>query len=195
MHRRTLLTLGLFASAGLVSAALAQPTGGEALFDGRDLDAWTALGDANWRIVDGVAQADTGVGHLVSKETFANFHLRAEVWIDTQANSGVFIRAANPGEVNAQNAYEVNLFDERPDPTYGTGAIVDLAKVDPMPRAAGKWNVLEIRAQGDRFDVWLNGVQTVNGARDAKRASGRISLQRGAGMGVVKFRKVDVRPL
>jgi hypothetical protein len=24
--------------------------------------------------------------------------------------------------------------------SYGTGAIVNVAKVDPMPKAAGKWN-------------------------------------------------------
>jgi hypothetical protein len=28
----------------------------------------------------------------------------------------------------------VNIWDTRPDPSYGTGAIVDVAKVDPMPK-------------------------------------------------------------
>ena len=36
------------------------------------------------------------------------------------------------------NSYEVNIFDKRPDPDYGTGAIVNFAKVSPMPKAAGK---------------------------------------------------------
>jgi len=99
----------------------------------------------------------------------------------------------------------VNIWDTRPDPSYGTGAIVGLAKVNPMPRAGGKWNVYEITAKGSTFTVTLNGQKTVDGAQDAKFASGRIALQHGLGVkddkgvandkGVVKFRKVEIRPL
>ena len=94
----------------------------------------------------------------------------------------------------------MNIWDRRPDPTYGTGAIVNVAKVDPMPKAAGKWNVYEIIAQGPKFTVTLNGQKTVDGAQDAKFANGRIALQHGLGLndndkGVVKFRKVEIKPL
>jgi hypothetical protein len=87
----------------------------------------------------------------------------------------------------------VNIFDQRPDPSYGTGAIVNVAKVVPMPKAGGQWNVYEITAKGPKFTVTLNGTKTVDGAEDSKFASGRIALQYGAG--VVKFRKVQVKPL
>jgi hypothetical protein len=99
----------------------------------------------------------------------------------------------------------VNIWDTRPDPTYGTGAIVDVGKVDPMPKAGGKWNVYEITAKGSTFTVTLNGQKTVDGAQDTKFASGRIALQHGLGVkddkgvvndrGVVKFRKVEIKPL
>ena len=79
----------------------------------------------------------------------------------------------------------------RADPSYGTGAIVDVAKVSPMPKAGGQWNVYEIVARGPKFTVTLNG--TIDGAEDSKHASGRIALQYGAG--VVKFRKVQIKPL
>jgi hypothetical protein len=140
-----------------------------------------------------VVQADKGSGLLVSDETFDDFEMRAEVWVDGPANSGVFIRCTNPMNVTATNAYEVNIYDTRPDPAYGTGAIVNVAKVDPMPRAADRWNVLQVHAQADRFDVWLNGARTVMGAQDKGHAHGRIALQHGAG--VVKFRRVQVRPV
>jgi hypothetical protein len=42
----------------------------------------------------------------------------------------------------------VNIYDQRPDPSYGTGAIVNFAKVEPMPKAGGKWNTYEITAKG-----------------------------------------------
>ena len=51
----------------------------------------------------------------------------------------------------------------------------------------------------------LNGQKTVDGAQDAKFASGRIALQHGLGLkddkgvasdkGVVKFRKVEIKAL
>jgi hypothetical protein len=62
-----------------------------------------------------------------------------------------------------------------------------------MPKAGGKWNTYEITAKGPTFTVTLNGTRTVDGARDSQHGSGRIALQYGAG--VVKFRKVEVRPL
>ena len=80
MNRRTALTLALCALAA-APPALAAP-GWRALFDGRSLDAWAQVGDANWRIVDGSVQADAGGGVLVSKEDFGDFQLRAEVWVE-----------------------------------------------------------------------------------------------------------------
>ena len=101
--------------------------------------------------------------------------------------------------MNGKTAYEVNIWDTRPEQKYGTGAIVDVAAVDPMLHAAGKWNVYEITAKGNTFTVVLNGQKTVDAAKSDKFASGRIALQHGKGVtdesGVVKFRKVEIRPL
>jgi Domain of Unknown Function (DUF1080) len=163
------------------------------LFDGSSLDNWNPIGDANWKLADGIVAADKGNGFLVSKSSYTDFQIRAEFWVDDDANSGIFIRCTNPDKVGTDSAYEVNIFDKRPDPSYGTGAIVNVAKVVPMPKAGGKWNVYEITAQGPKFTVTLNGTKTVDGVEDSKFASGRIALQYGAG--VVKFRKVQVKPI
>ncbi|HEX7785995.1 MAG TPA: DUF1080 domain-containing protein, partial [Methylomirabilota bacterium] len=88
--------------------------------------------------------------------------------------------------------YEANIFDQRPDPTYGTGAIVKVAKVQPMPKAGGKWNTYDITLRGPRLVVVLNGVKTVD-VQDSKLASGPIALQ--WGRGTIKFRKVEIKPL
>jgi len=203
MQRWPVLTTALvligFAAFSYSQQASGQ-TGWVTLFDGKNLDNWNKIGDANWRIEDGAVVADKGNGFLVSKNSYGDFQLRAEFWVDDDANSGIFIRCADPDKVTGSNAYEVNIWDRRPDPTYGTGGIVNVAKVDPMPKAAGKWNVYEIIAQGPKFTVTLNGQKTVDGAQDAKFANGRIALQHGLGLkdndrGVVKFRKVEIKPL
>ncbi len=175
------------------------------LLDGKNLDNWNEIGDANWRIEDGAVVADKGNGFLVSKNIDSDFQIRAEFWVDTDTNSGIFIRCTDPDKISGTTAYEVNIWDTRPDPSYGTGAIVDLSKVNPMPKAGGKWNVYEITAKGSTFTVALNGQITVDGAKDAKFSSGRIALQHGLGVkddkgvtndrGVVKFRKVEIKPL
>jgi hypothetical protein len=160
-------------------------TGWVTLFDGKNLDSFNKIGDANWRLEDGVIVADKGNGFLVSKDSYTDFQIRAEFWVEPDSNSGIFIRCT--------------------DPSYGTGAIVNVAKVDPMPKAGGKWNVYEITAKGSTFTVVLNGQKTVDGVQNAKLASGRIGLQHGLGnkddkgvandKGVVKFRKVEIKPL
>ena len=165
------------------------------LFDGKSMDHFSPIGDANWRIEDGVLVADKAskISYLVSKQDYTDFQIRAEFWVSDDANSGIFIRCTNPNEVGSKNAYEVNIFDTRPDPSYGTGAIVDVAKVTSPIKAGGKWNTYEITAKGSTFDVTLNGVKTVVGGSDAKFPKGRIALQ--YGQGVVKFRKVEIKPM
>lgn len=195
MRIRSAVAAGLLLAGSAMlwhSGAISAEPGWTTLFDGSNLNSWTAIGNANWRLVEGGAvQADLGNGFLVTKQEYGDFDLKAQFWVDATANSGIFIRASDPAKVTGTNAYEVNIFDTRPDPSYGTGAIVNVAKVSPMPRAANQWNDYEIIAKGDTFTVILNGVKTVDGAKDAKLPKGRIALQFGGG--VVKFRKVDIK--
>jgi hypothetical protein len=164
------------------------------------LDNWTRVGDANWRAQDGAIVADKGKGgFLVSKKSYKDFQIRVDFWADPTTNSGIFIRCADPAKIGADNSYEVNIYDQRPDPSYGTGGIVNFAKVAPMPKAGGKWNTYQITAKGSQLTVVLNGVQTVN-IQDSKFAQGPFALQFGNGPqdapgGAIKWRKVQIREL
>ncbi|MGB7037235.1 MAG: DUF1080 domain-containing protein [Xanthobacteraceae bacterium] len=201
MRRRDVIKAGLFSlsSIGLARVVPAQAADWSTLFDGKSLDSWNQIGTANWKLQDGLAVADNGNGFLVSKSDYADFDLRVEFWIEAKTNSGVFIRCTDPNSVSGKTAYEVNIWDDRPVKKYGTGAIVDVAAVDPMPTAGGKWNVYEISAKGDTFTVILNGKKTVDNAKADKFAKGRIALQHGKGVsdesGTVKFRKVEIRTI
>ena len=169
------------------------------LFDGKNLDQWNGDGTANFQIADGSIVAvdkkdpKATASYLVSKESYKDFELFAEFWVSNDANSGIFIRCTDPQKVGSKTAYEVNIFDTRPDPSYGTGAIVDTAKASKMLKAGGKWNTYHIVAKGSKLTVTLNGTKTVDGAEDARFAAGPIALQ--FGVGVVMFRKVQIRAL
>jgi 3-keto-disaccharide hydrolase len=200
--KRSLAVFLLLAVSAL--AGCAHPAGPAAgggwitLLDGKTLENWNRIGDANWRIEDGAAVADAGNGFLVTKQTFGDFELRAEFYVDENANSGVFIRCSDPKKPASATGYEVNIFDKRPDPSYGTGAIVGVAKAQPAIKAGGQWNTYEITARGDQITVVLNGVRTAF-ARDGKHPSGHIALQHGEdsvkNTALVKFRKVEIRSL
>lgn len=180
------------AASGDAASASATGSGGWiALFDGSNLDQWQPVGDANWRIVDNTVRADDGSGVLVSRNSYDDFDLRLEFWVDTPANSGVFLRCSDPAQVNDRSCYEVNIFDTRPDQTYRTGAIVNVAEPQAMMNAAGRWNAYEITADGTHLTVRLNGTLTVD-TEDDTYSRGPIALQRGAG--VVIFRNVQIRP-
>ena len=162
------------------------------LFDGSSLDGWTMTGDANWHIVEDYVEANSGGGHLVSANSYGDFRLTAEFWVDADANSGIFIRCSDPADIGADKCYEVNIFDKRPDPKYRTGAIVDVAEPAVQIDAGGNWNTYEIVAQGSHLVITLNGMKTVD-VMDSKHASGPFTLQYGAG--IVRFKNIQITPL
>jgi len=193
---RTLAAGLLTAAALLPGVAYSESDGWTTLVDSSNKGDWIEDGKANWAMKDGALTADAREGkdiaYLVSKNSYKDFQIRVEFWIDDEANSGIFLRCDRSEKLDAKVCYEVNIFDKRPDPTYGTGAIVDVAKVDPMPKAGGKWNVYEITAKGPHLTVVLNGEKTAD-VEDSKHLGGPVALQYGAG--VVKFRKVQIKPL
>ncbi|HZY17541.1 MAG TPA: DUF1080 domain-containing protein [Ramlibacter sp.] len=164
--------------------------------DGRGLENFNQVGQADWAMVDGVLQATRGgkeASYLVTRVPYKDFMVRAEFWASDDANSGLYLRCQNPAQITDENCYEANIFDQRPDPTYATGALVKVAPVrQPAPRAGGKWNTYEITMQGDHLVLVLNGEKTVD-VRNTKLASGPLALQ--WARGTVKFRKVEIRPL
>jgi hypothetical protein len=197
-YRLKTIAAGLVVGAAVLCAGSASGNDGWiTLVDNGKKGDWSEVGKANWEMKDGILTADKldgkDLGYLVSKDAYGDFQIRAEIWVDDEANSGIFIRCEKREAIDGKVCYEVNIYDKRPDPSYGTGAIVYTAKVDPMPKAGGKWNVMEITAQGPHLVVVLNGQKTAD-VQDSKHLNaGPIALQYGSGL--VKFRKVQIKPL
>jgi 3-keto-disaccharide hydrolase len=192
------LVIGILAFAanyGVLKAA-SQDAGWVTLFDGKSLDGWDQVGESNWHVGDGAVVADKmagkEAGYLVSKNSYKNFVVRVEFWPSDNANSGIYFRCLDPKKITDRTCYEANIFDQRPDPSYGTGAITRYVEVDPMPKAAGKWNTYEVTAKGRDITVVLNG-QTTAKLRNGMFDEGPIALQHGAG--AIKIRKVEIKPL
>jgi hypothetical protein len=189
------LVLGLTASS-IAPKAVAQDAGWTTLFDGKSLDGWSQVGQSNWHVADGLLVVDKmegkEAGYLVSNKSYKNFIVRVEFWPSDDANSGIYFRCLDPKKITDRTCYEANIFDQRPDPSYGTGAITRYVEVSPMPKAGGKWNTYEVTVNGRDITVVLNG-QTTAKLRNGMFDEGPIVLQHGAG--AIKFRKVEVKPL
>jgi 3-keto-disaccharide hydrolase len=197
-----LSTLAIGLLIGTAAFQFSNPASGQSeggwvtLMDSTKMGDWGEVGKANWAMKDGLLTVDKlegkDISYLVSKTSYKDFQIKAEFWADDEVNSGIFLRCDESKKIDAKICYEVNIYDKRPDPSYGTGAIVDVAKVDPMPKAGGKWNTYEITAQGSHLVVVLNGQKTAD-VQDSKHLSGPFALQYGSGL--LKWRKVQIKEL
>jgi hypothetical protein len=162
------------------------------LFNGKDLSNWNVTGNADWRVTDGVIEASKARGFLVSKQSYGDFEMRADVWTTPDSNGGLLFRITKPEDPGIENGYELNVNDKRADQTGRTGSIVNVAKPLVQFDAGGKWVTAVITAKGPHIVATLNGIKTAE-ADDAKYARGPVSLQ--AAGGVVRYRNVQIREL
>lgn len=187
----TLLLSGLFT----LSAQAAEDEWITLIDGSAGLENFEIVGEANWSGTDGSIQATQGPGtsFLLTKESYSNFVLRIEFWVSDDANSGIYMRCQDSAAITDRNCYEANIYDQRPDLSFGTGGIVHVGPVaQPYPKAGGKWNTYEITLNDEHLMVTLNGEQTVH-ITDTQFATGPIGLQ--WARGTVRFRNMRILPL
>jgi hypothetical protein len=193
----TVFALFLADSVTAPHAASQSGQGWTLLFDGKTIsEEFERVGETNWRVEEGAIVADKRTSKtaafLVSKKPYRDLQIYVEFWSSEDANSGIFIRCQDSKKIHPRSCYEANIFDQRKDTTYGTGAIAYFAEVNPMPKAGGKWNTYEVTAKGREITVVLNGQQTAK-LQNGLFEEGPFALQHN--LGLIKFRKIAVKPL
>lgn len=142
--------------------------GWQLLFNGRDLSGWRCNNDKPiaTKVEDGALVPYQSGGYLILHEgKVADFILKCDVrFEDPHCNSGIFFRVADPRDP-VNTSFEVQVMAGRGTGKHDMGAIYDL--VAPTKAAGletGKWNAVEIRCQGPKIDVQLNGqpVSSIN---------------------------------
>jgi hypothetical protein len=186
------IALVIAGAAGLANVPAAAQSGFKTLFNGKDLSNWNVTGNADWQVKDGVIEATKARGFLVTKESYTDFELRADVWTTPDSNGGILFRITKPEDPGIENGYELNINDKRADQTGRTGSIVNVAKPLVQFDAGGKWVTAVITAKGPHMVGTLNGIKTAE-ADDAKYKSGPVSLQ--AAGGIVRYKNVQIREL
>jgi len=160
-----ILVLGLMLS--LAGSLLGGDEAGfKKLFDGKTLQDWTLMrGHGPGYIVkDGmIVCPKDGGGNLYTEKEYANFVFRFEFRLEAGGNNGVGIRAPLEGDA-AYVGMEIQILDNedakykdlRPAQYHGSVYDVIPAKRG-FVKKPGEWNTEEIRAEGRRIQVTVNG--------------------------------------
>jgi hypothetical protein len=166
------------------------------LFDGTSLFGWKSNNDGvNWSVHDGTITADSGPqGLLLTTVPWADYELHCEFRMAASGNSGIFLRTLEqPKEVTA-DCYELNIVDEHPS-GFLTGSFVGRQKTAEPIKGSGGWKSFDVRCEGNKFTVDLDGKQVLEFTDEspAARKTGYVGLQKNAGK--IEFRNVRLRPL
>lgn len=200
-----------FLAALVLTASLlhAEPA---ALFDGKSFAGWEGDMKTTWRIENGeivagdVTKQQPRNEFLATVKRYENFELRLKIKLtgtEGFVNAGVQFRTER-----IPNHHEVSGFQADFGAGYD-GALYDesrrnkmLAKPDKETLAKaskpGEWNDYRIRVEGDRIQLWLNGVQTVDYTEtDPKIAkTGIIALQiHGNAKSEVRYKDITIEEL
>ncbi|WP_372896868.1 DUF1080 domain-containing protein [Stieleria sp.] len=158
------------------SAADTSPGDEVPLFDGKTLDGWN--GDTQWfRVQDGAIVAGSATEKipanqfLCTDKTYRDFELTVDAKLVGQGNNaGVQFRTKRIPNDTEVIGYQADI-GFMPNGTCW-GALYDESRrrkfLAESPELAmktvkrGQWNTLKIIARGDRIQIFLNGVQTVD---------------------------------
>ena len=146
----------------------------EVLFDGKTLDGWE--GDLKvWRVSDGAIVGGSMAGNprnefLTTKKAYKDFTLTFEYKLtgtEGFVNGGVQIRSKRiPNPPNEMSGYQADigagmtgtLYDESRRNKALVKANADLIKKLEKP---GEWNKYEVRCDGPKIELFINGERTV----------------------------------
>ncbi len=179
------------------------------LFDGTldSLEPWQhASGGSFSRLHDCSLKTVGDIGLLwYDQEQFDGYSLKAEWKLAGDDNSGVFVGFPDPGDdwnVAFTRGHEIQI-DPTDDADSTTGSIYNHQAPDAEARdealnPPGQWNEYELLVEGQRIQVFLNGVKIndyTNTDPNRMTIPGYIGLQNHGAGDDVYFRNIRIRDL
>jgi type 1 glutamine amidotransferase len=199
---------GIRWAAGLVQADSRPETGYTSLFDGTGTDGWAQAGPGSFTLADdGTLTSEGGMGMLwYQAREFGAYSLKLDWRLAGDDNSGVVVgfpaTAASDPQAALDTGYEVQI-DATDADDRTTGAVygvqgADLAARDAALNPPGEWNTYELRVEGERLRVHLNGT-LINDFTNTDPArsltTGHIGIQNHGPDDTVSFRHIRIKEL
>ncbi|MEV1332671.1 ThuA domain-containing protein [Micromonospora costi] len=194
---------GIRYAAGRAKADCRPETGYTTLYNG-STSGWSQAGPGSFTNSDATLTSVGGMGLFwYSAKQFTNYSLKLDWRLAGDDNSGVFIGfppSSDPWSA-VNNGYEIQI-----DPTDAvdrtTGAVytfksADIAARDAALNPAGEWNTYELLVEGERLQVFLNGVKIndFTNTDPVRSLAGHIGIQNHGTGDDVSFRNVRIKEL
>ncbi|MDP7050302.1 MAG: DUF1080 domain-containing protein [Verrucomicrobiota bacterium] len=182
------------------------------LFDGKSLDGWKVNSEnpKSVSVKDGNIVIDGPRTHLfyagdVADHNFKNFVFRAQVKTFPKANSGIYFHTKYQDKGWPDAGFEAQVNNTHGDPKK-TGGLYAVKDVNPAPAKDGEWFDYEIRVNGKKITIKINGKVTSNWTEvpnaphlksmpGRKLSSGTFAFQAHDPRSVVHYRNIRVKPL
>ena len=177
---------------------------GKSLFNGKDLSGWNIHGTEKWYVENGELVCESGpdkqYGYLSTNQSYKNFILTLDFKLESNGNSGVFIRSSIKGtkingwqvEVAPPNLHTGGIYE-----SYGRGWLIQPVPEKEKVLKATEWNQMRIQVKNDEVTTWLNGEQMVY-LKDTLIGNGNgfIALQIHDGGGIkVRWKNIRIKKL
>ena len=183
------------------------------LFDGKTLKGWEGDTANTWRVEEGaitggsLTEMVTHNQFIKTEGVYSNYVLSLKFKLTGNEgfiNGGVqfhSLRISNPDfemigyQADIGDGFWASLYDE--SRRNKLLAIADSAKVERLLRR-NEWNDYEVRTQGRRIQIFLNGEQTVDYTEEDESIpqSGHIAFQiHGGGKAKVAYKDIVIKPV
>jgi hypothetical protein len=146
-----------------------------ALFNGTNLDGWVQMNGGRFTATNGIIHLEGGQGWLRTQKEYGDFILIAE-WrgMNTNYNSGVFIRAPFTGQPWAPDIWQINTKQTGIGELLAGSKKIIRSVTKPIP--PGEWVSFRIEARGTNLTLSVNE-DRVWEFHALKPATGYIGLQ------------------
>jgi hypothetical protein len=193
-----------------------QKEGFKVLFDGSNMFEWVG-NKTDYFIQDGELVVDPkkgGKGNLYTKDEYSDFDFRFEFQLTPGANNGLGIRTPMEGDA-AYVGTEIQILDNDADiykdlheyQYHGSAYGIIPAKKGFL-KPNGEWNYEEVRVQGSKIKVTLNGTVILDGDLAEASKNGTVDHKEHPGLknttghlgflghgSELKFRNIRIRDL
>jgi type 1 glutamine amidotransferase len=201
---RQLVLGGIRYAAGRTKADCRPETGYTALYNGATTG-WSQAGPGGFTNSDATLSSSGGLGTLwYSTKEFRSYSLKLDWRLAGDDNSGVLLGfpASSDPNTSLNQGHEVQI-DATDSADRTTGSIYgfkapDIAARDAALNPPGEWNTFEALVEGERVQVFLNGVKVndfTNTDPNRSLTSGHIGIQNHGTGDDVSFRNIRIKEL
>ncbi|GAA1886561.1 ThuA domain-containing protein [Asanoa iriomotensis] len=200
---RSMLLGGIRYAAARTDFDCRPETGYTAIYNG-SVSGWSQAGPGSFTNSDATLKSTGGMGlYWYSAKQYTSYSLKLDWKMDGDDNSGIFIGfppSSDPWSA-VDNGYEIQIdATDAADRTTGsvyTFKSADIAARDAALNPPGEWNTYELLVEGERLQIFLNGVKIndFTNTVPARSLAGHIGIQNHGTGDDVSFRNIRVKEL